>query len=76
MTRRPEQQSGVAILIARKDEGEVRCDGNQGNSFIQTAVQGCHDHGLLDMVALRESGRFQLHGQTADGLTVAPGLNN
>lgn len=27
MTRRPEQQSGVAILIARKDEGEVRCDG-------------------------------------------------
>ncbi len=47
-----------------------------GNSLIQTAEPGCHDHGVLDMVVLVGDWRFSSHGQTEDGLTVAPELNN
>ena len=53
----------------------------QGNSLIQTAVQGRHDHGVLDMVVLEMvvllgDWRFPPHGQTENGMTVAPELNN
>ncbi len=47
----------------------------QGNRFFQSGAPGCQDHGVLDMVVLLGDWRFSSHGQTDDGLTVAPELN-
>ena len=44
----------------------------QGNSFIQTAVPGCHGLGVLAMAVSLTC----LHGHPEDGKSVAPELNN
>ena len=61
-----------AKSVGPLSRGETRVgslDSAQGNLFIQTTVQGCHDHGVLDMVVLLRNWRFSSYGQTADGMT-------